>query len=97
MHTAVRWEQQGPKSWVARDHGTSLGLVLHVRERFLAFDQDDRPLGSAASLAAAQQLVAGAVRSSAPARRDTVAVVLSVLAALTVGGAAVVLAARALI
>ena len=94
---AVRWEQQGPKSWVARDHGTSLGLVLHVRERILAFDQDDRPLGSAASLAAAQQLVAGAVRSSAPVRRDTVAVVLSVLAALTVGGAAVVLAARALI
>ena len=38
-----------------------------------------------------------AVRSSTPARRDTVAVVLSVLAALTVGGAAVVLAARALI
>uniref|UniRef100_A0A942T7H1 Uncharacterized protein n=1 Tax=Neobacillus citreus TaxID=2833578 RepID=A0A942T7H1_9BACI len=92
---APRWEQQGPKSWTAKERGVSLGIVLRVGDRFLAFDRDNRPLGSEQTLESAQQLVV----AEAPAgshRRDTVVLALSVLAALVVAVSLVLVVVRTL-
>ncbi|WIB34360.1 hypothetical protein [Curtobacterium sp. MCSS17_005] len=65
-------------------------------DQFLAFDTENRPLGSESTLQAAQQLVSTATRPTMPPRRDALTLMVSVVAALTVGGAALLIAVRAL-
>jgi hypothetical protein len=94
MRTTLRWEQQGPKSWAARDHADVAGLVLHIGDEFLAFDDHNQPLGKGTTLESAQQLVITAAADAAHPRRGGLAAAVSTVAAFTVAAAALIILVR---